>query len=490
VTNGEGNDVGPAWSPNGMELAFLRTIADRGQVIVVPAAGGAERKVVEFDAPSTESDDAEISPSVAWSRDGRTLVVSAPQGDNGIPALATVPASGGALQVITKPPENSQGDLDPVVSPDGKSIAFVRQMEKERADIYLCDWKGGGVRQLTFDNHDIRGLAWTAGGEDLMYASNRGSGYRLWRVQAYGGSPRDLIIGGNRASFPAIAPAGNRLVFVESPAVAEIWMAQIGANGEPEREHPVIRSAGRETNPSFSPDGKRIADISAQSGDQEVWITDADGTRTQLTRLENRWMDEPRWSPDGKMLLVTAHGPNGSEIFTVPAAGGKSTRVLSDASDGAWSHDGKSIYYSSWRGGGIWKADADGTNARQIVRRGGGNPRESVDGKYIYYQNRRALWRAPSDGGEGEEVFVPEHDLGWGGGLQPTAKGIFYLEFARGGRSVMIAFYDFATAKSQPVVRFKNTRFDGFSISPDGRTVLFSKVDRNETNLQMVENFR
>ena len=44
VTNGEGNDVGPAWSPDGGSLAFLRVLDDRAQVIVIPSAGGTERK--------------------------------------------------------------------------------------------------------------------------------------------------------------------------------------------------------------------------------------------------------------------------------------------------------------------------------------------------------------------------------------------------------------------------------------------------------------
>jgi len=493
LTSGEGNDVGPAWSPDGASLAFLRIAGDRAQVMVIPAAGGAEREIVEFDAPgsSEDDDDAELSPSVAWTRDGKTLLVSAPAGEQKIPAISKVLSGGGTLQAITRPPESSRGDTNPEVSPDGKNVAFVRKLDGGRADLYLCDLKGNSVRQLTFDNNAIRGITWTAGGEDLMYAANRGTGWRLWRVPAYGGSPRDLLVSGNHATYPTVAPMGNRLAFTESPSVAEVWIAQLGS-GEPEHERPLLRSAGRETSPSISPDGRDVADISDQSGEQEIWITDASGARTQLTRLEGRRMGQPLWSPDGKTLLCVTRGPNGVEVFTVPAAGGKATRVLSDANDASWSHDGKSIYYTHFDGT-IWKSAADGSNPKQISMRrggGGGDPHESPDGKMVYYRSRRAIWRIPVEGGDGEEAFVPEHDLMWGG-IQMTPKGMYYLEFERSGRALVVVFYDFATRKSQPVVRFKNNnRFDGYSISPDGQHVVYSKVDQNETNLVMVENFR
>lgn len=487
LTSGAADDVGPVWSPDGTMLAFLRVQDGRAQVMTIPPAGGTERKVAEFDAAG---DDAAPVPSLDWMRDGRALVAVV-GGEKKVPALSIVSVQDGTMRSLTHPPEGSLGDSTPAVSPDGKSLAFVRNQEDERADIYLCDLNGGSLRQLTFDNHAIRGLAWAAGGTDLVYSSDRGSGWRLWRLPSYGGSPRDLLVAGNRSSFPAVSAKVHLLAFTDSPSVSAVYRAQLGTADGPSGERQVIHSTARESNAAWSPDGTKIANVSEMSGTPEIWISDANGgNRVQLTKLEGARVRNPRWTPDGRTILFESRGQRGVEIYTVPAEGGKVTRILADAGDASWSRDGKSVLYSA--NGQVWRAAPDGSNAKVLTHRfGSGEPEESVDGKWVYYRARRTIWRVPVEGGKEDEYFVPEHDLLWGGSLHPVKDGIYYSEFERGQRAVAIAFYDFATGKSRPVLRVKNGDLnEGFSLSPDGKWVLYAKTDRSQTNLVLVENFR
>ena len=486
LTRGSANDVGPVWSPDGSTLAFLRVDEGRARAILIPAAGGPERKLAEFDAAG---EDAVPAPSMDWTRDGQSLAVVAGR-EKQIPAISLLSVQSGALRRLTNPPEGSLGDASPAVSPDGKALAFVRSLDEDRADIYLCDLNGGSVRQLTFDNHSIRGVAWSAGGTDLIYSSDRGSGWRLWRLPAYGGSPRDLLVAGNRTSYPAVSATAHLLAFTDSPSVSAIWRAQLGSPDAPADERQVIRSASRETGAAWSPDGTKIANISERSGAPEIWVGDANGAnRVQITRLDGPRLRNPRWSPDGGTILFEARGQRGVEIYTVPAAGGKVTRVLSDAGEASWARDGKSIYYSA--NAQIWHAAADGSNPRQLTHRfGSGAPEQSVDGKWIYYRSRRTIWRVPTEGGKEEEIVLPEHDLMWAP-MHAVKNGIYYNEFDRGQRAITVCFYDFAAGKSRPVLRVKNGDFnEGFSVSPDGKSVLYPKTDRSQTNLVLVENFR
>jgi Tol biopolymer transport system component len=491
LTTENGNDISPVWSPDGQKIAFLRIIGGSAQYIVAPVGGGAEEKVAEFPAAG---DQAQPFPALAWLRDGESLVVTATS-EKQASAIALVNLSDKKITRVTNPPEGSDGDSTPAVSPDGSMIAFVRANGSDGADIHLCDPTGGALRRLTFDDRLIRGLSWTPDGHDLVYAANRAGGHRLWRVPAFGGTPREIPIAGRQARYPAVAPAGNRLTYSDSPSVSAIWRATLGPADSPREEHPIIRSPGSESSPVYSPDGKKIVNISDQTGSDELWLSDADGgNRVQITHLGGPRAGRPTWSPDGKMLLFAASGERGNDLYVTAAqAGAKPNRVMLGASNGSWSQDGRSIYFQ--QRGQIWKSSASGGSPEPLgAKVSGSEPVESADGKFIIFRRNRTIWRVPvSGGGDAEEFMIPDHDL-MGGPLQPTRKGIYYLEWERSARTAAISFHDFATRKNSVVFRLRNPNFSSnlsyFSISPDGKYILYPRVDQSETNLMLVENFR
>src|ERR1039457_7061103 len=88
----------------------------RGACMVVPAAGGAERKVADC-AVAAEME--QPPPAVAWPPDSQSLVVAV-AGENQLPAIALVPAAGGAPRILTNPAQGTQGDSTPTASPARK----------------------------------------------------------------------------------------------------------------------------------------------------------------------------------------------------------------------------------------------------------------------------------------------------------------------------------------------------------------------------------
>jgi Tol biopolymer transport system component len=90
-------------------------------------------------------------------------------------------------------------------------------------------------------------------------------------------------------------------------------------NAEPQ---PVLISATWDSNPQFSPDGRRIAFSSRRSGDvEEIWLAWADGSGArQLTRGPGRRQTLPAWSPDGRQIAFESTADtSGSDIWVIPA---------------------------------------------------------------------------------------------------------------------------------------------------------------------------
>jgi Tol biopolymer transport system component len=180
-------------------------------------------------------------------------------------------------------------------------------------------------------------------------------------------------------------------------------------------------------------------------------------------------------------------------VYTISAAARMAQPTAQPLSPGAQlngltlAHDGKSDYFQM--NGLIWKYTRGKEPRALTTRFGAGLPEESPDGKYVYYWFRREIWRVPSDGGTEEQVASPDQYIS---ALQPVAKGIYYMGW-EGRRHTSIWFYDFAAKKSTEVLRLNNaeiSRDSGFDVSPDGKYVLYPKIDRAQTDVVLVENFR
>jgi len=495
VTTGEAGDVSPAWSPDGNRIAFLRIEEGRAQYIVLPAGGGEERRVAEF---SDERGEAQPPPAVVWTPEGKSLIVA----DTGRrPAgLSVVAIDTGAVAPLTHPQPGAV-DSTPVISPDHTTLAFVRSSGEGSGDIFLADLQGQNIRRLTFDDHGIFGIAWAADSQDVVYGTNRSAGRsQLWRVPAYGGSPRMLAFAGLNASFPAIA--GSRLVYEDSPSASTLWRARLNGEDDAE-EQELVRSTGRESWPAYSPDGRRIAYISDQTGADEVWICDAaGGNREQVTHFNRPRVARPRWSPDGRYLLISHDGSRGPGLYTImvpakgvaPLNGNRPVSVVPGGTNGSWSRDGKKVYYDA--GGKVWRMAVGGGPSEEITsEEGTAQGIESLDGKYVYFRSRRGIWRVPAAGGKAEEVFVPEHDMPFTT-LQPAKNGLYYLEWEHGAHRFAISFYDLSKKKSSVMLRVKGSNLEymvtsySYSVSPDGTSIVYPRLDRSETNLMLVEHFR
>jgi Tol biopolymer transport system component len=242
--------------------------------------------------------------------------------------------------------------------------------------------------------------------------------------------------------------------------------------------------------PQYSPDGRKIAFQSNRSGNIDVWTCDADGSNCMpLTSFGGPQCGSPRWSPDSRWIALDSRVQGQAEVYVIPADGGTPRQFTSGTGSNnavpSWSPDGRWIYFSSDRSGRleIWKMPAGGGQAEQVTRAGGAAALSSPDGRYIYYSKQPdppRLFRMPAQGGE-EELVIPRALVNWGS-FGVTNKGVYFVA----DRSLQ--FFDAATGKIRTLAAVPVTW--GLTVSPDDRYVVWAQIDRNTTDLMLVDGFR
>jgi Tol biopolymer transport system component len=288
-------------------------------------------------------------------------VVTAKNSLGGPYSLYSISLETGDDEKLTSPPAEFEGDVSPVFSPDGQTLAFVAYN-----DLYLLPLTSGQPKRLTASSWRSAG-AWTADGGEIVFASSTGGTRQLWRVSASSAKTRALGIGANGTDL-TISRHGNRLAYVEAKYDSDIWRIDLASSptqGIPPSR--LIQSSQEDANPLYSPDGKNIVFNSNRSGSVEIWICDSEGRNGRpLTSFpETTVTGSPRWSPDGRQIAFDSWENGRPNIFVVSPEGG-SPRCLTEKTDDAflpsWSRDGCWIYFCSNRSGDrqqIWRMPAE-----------------------------------------------------------------------------------------------------------------------------------
>ena len=498
LTTSPASERQPAWSPDGRYIAFGRVSPDGSGIFIIPALGGPERRIDTLTwNDEWDRDDLGIS----WSPDGKFLAFSDRSEPQGPARVFVVSVDSSTRRTLTSPPAKSRGDVDPAISPDGRTVAFRRVTSGGSvSDIHVVPFSGGEPRRVTFLASWLGRVAWTADGRELLFASGGPTASSLWRVSASEGQPARLPVAGEHVMSPAVSSRGNRLAYVQGSADSNIWRLDIR---KPTQSvitvTKSIASTRHEAGPQFSPDGRRIVFHSDRSGTYEIWVCDADGrNQVQVTSLEHSLSGTPRWSPDGRHIAFDSQTGEDADIFVIDADGGRPRRVTTEPSADSvpsWSNDGRSIYFTSNRSGRweIWKVAAEGGQAIQLTKQGGFAAFESRDGRSVYYAkglDQSGLWKVPVSGGN--EVPVLEFPKpGYWGYWALTAKGIFYVN--TGVRPNTLEFFDFATRHASRIANLDKepTAFEpGLAVSADERTILYVQQDQINSDIILVENFQ
>jgi Tol biopolymer transport system component/serine/threonine protein kinase len=502
LTTNPAVDHFPSWAPDGRYIAFIRSTKEENGLYLMPSLGGAERRITDLTIPVAGTFLSGLG-TPAWSPDGEWLAVSnqnSPKEPNAIFLLAR---EAGEKRKLTSPLTGSLGDVQPSISPDGKTVAFIRFGIGNFNDVYLVSIAGGEPQRLTFENASLYCPTWTPDGRNILFGSIT-SNTGLWKAPATGGKPERIEAVGQNLGVFAISRQGNRLVWSQRIFDSNIWQIELAGGpaptGRKRSAHALITSTNVDVSSQFSPDGQRIVFSSGRSGSTEIWVCSSDGQRPiQLTSFNRGTTGSPRWSPDGRQIVFDGRAEGNAEIYVINAEGGKTRRLTAESSEDvvpSWSRDGRWIYFCSNRSGSqqLWKMPADGGQATQLTKQGGFDNMESPDGKFLYYAKGRGLsgiWRVPTTGGE-ETLVLDAQRAGYWRQWTVVEQGIYFVTADTPNRP-LIQFFSFATGKARTVFALEKRlpgNFSGLSVSPDGRRLIWAQADQTSSDLMLMENFR
>jgi TolB protein len=214
----------------------------------------------------------------AFSADGSTIVFSGTT-EAGPRELFTMPASGGPPTQLTTLPDVFKAT--PAFSPDGTRIVFTGQLAGSNSDIWVVNADGTGAQPLITGPEAENDPSFSPSGQRIVFATRPDGGGRqdIFDANADGTGVRNLTAryeSERNPSFldfqdPSYSPDGKRIAVAtnfDNRGKYVIDPAVMRANGAGLR--PVVRSRGYEIQPVFSPDGKRIA--FARFGDAESLV--------------------------------------------------------------------------------------------------------------------------------------------------------------------------------------------------------------------------
>jgi len=237
LTNDDGSDISPAWSPEGDRIAFVSDRSGSEEIWIMNADGSDPRQLT--DTP----DAGESFPS--WSPDGNQITFDSDRGGNW--DIYVMASDGSNVIRLT---DNPDEDWISSWSPDGRQILFESHRDGNY-EIYVMNTDGSNQQRLTSNSiHDGAGK-WSPDGSRITFFSRRDGNYEVYSMDADG---------------------GNATRLTDNPA--------------------------EDTFPCWSANGKWIVFVSDRSGNDEIWIMNADGSGLQRLTDSGSHNWNPAWRPE------------------------------------------------------------------------------------------------------------------------------------------------------------------------------------------------
>jgi len=397
-----------------------------------------------------------------------------------------------------------------VFSPDGRYVAYDSGLT--HFDIFMIELDGGSEVPLIEHPADDRLFGWAPDGRRILFASNRTSERSLWVIDIDQGAaqepPRllkDVFVNGSPIGFTS----DGSYYYGISTTASNVYLAGFDPKGLNFEEQPELVSSqhvGTTTMGDFSPDGKFLvykagrAEYGGGRLQPADWMLVIYSVETGQERIltpspsfrPGARMSGPRFSPDGRSLLVFGAGQkSGYGLYTVDVETGAAA-MIDSVNDGfsrqaVWSPDGKSIYVRSSKS--LRWLDAETGQKTELYQAKGKEETRglnvSPDGRWLaFYRDFDLLTLLPSVGGEPREVVRLDEQAQVFPFVSWTLDGEHLLFPKRKNELWKVNVETGEQQRIGPEIE----GLVGATMHPDGRQIAFT-VEQLGSELWVMENF-
>jgi tricorn protease len=419
-------DYSPRWSPDGKWIAFSSFRNGHADIFLIPSTGGEVRQVTSYAGLNLVTD---------WTDDGSKLLFYS-QRDTRNLSLYTIDLHTRALKQIAA---DTEALRYPVISPDHKTLAYVRggfpwsrpwYRGSAAASVVLKDLATNATRPALKSDAQQFWPLFSPDSRSVFLTTLNGDSKtpNLWRVPVNGGDPKPITrYTSDAVRFPAMARNGSLIAYLYNGDIYTVHLDGSDAH----KLAAVIRTDDRVNNTEhqtlttgeggeISPDLKQFALLMKGA----IWLMPSTGgTATQLTPQDGHYEDFA-WAPDGAKIVTISDRGNQTDVYVLDAKTKALTRLTNDAdteSDTHYAPDGKSVsFVKAGAQPGLYVAPADGSAPARRVAVGNGINNESYglgitshawspDSKWLAFvrtdrYHNQDLWVAPTVGGEAVNV--------------------------------------------------------------------------------------
>jgi Tol biopolymer transport system component len=212
------------------------------------------------------------------------------------------------------------------LSPDGSraAVGAVDLKNWDQADLWVYDVARGTRTRFTSDPASFEyAPVWSPDGQRIVFGSSRQGNGDLYVKSALGTGAEELVLASEQAAFPiSWSPDGRFLSFMRTPEpaifagiprTADVWVMPLFGDRTPVPFRPTRFAEGHGR---FSPDGRWMAYMSAESGRAEVYVAPFPGPGATVP-VSTAGGTQPRWRHDGSEIFYVA----GNRLMAAPVSG-------------------------------------------------------------------------------------------------------------------------------------------------------------------------